>query len=148
MDNKTNMQRFVWILDINDFLLYLEDCLYRISPNFPWLLDVKALDLNYPWTETDRFHKDKTQRDYLIDWIVCFILKDFYSFKTKQERNPEFQAIYDALESDFNLHRAIRAYTSFPFLVAGYGDIVTHQISRQSCWLYIEASFDPTRQPI
>jgi hypothetical protein len=138
----------VWVLDINDFLLYLEDCLYRISPQFPWLLETQPINRNYPWTETDRFHKDKTQRDYLVDWILCFILKDFYYFDSRRdERYPEFQAIYNALENDFDLHKNIRAYTDFPRLYGLGVEIVTHQILRQSCWLYIEASYDPSQQP-
>lgn len=145
MDHKHRLQRSVWVLDINDYILYLEDCLYRISPKFPWLLDSQPIDRNWTWRHTDRFTVDKTQRDYLIDWIIKHFLREVYYFDTGNDWNEDFHDVFNVLCSDYALHESTKYYLSIPHV---YGDIFTPQVFRQSCWVYIEADIDPQQQKI
>jgi hypothetical protein len=144
MDSKQRLQRSVWVLDINEFILYLEDCFYRISPRFPWLLNSDPIDRNWPWTETDRFTKDKTQRDHLVDWIIRKYLRELHYFDLGQdEHNEDFTQVFQVLIDEYDLHELTKYYVTVPNI---YGDIHTHQVLRQSCWLYIEADIDPKQQ--
>lgn len=138
-----SFKRAVFVADIHEFIMYLDECFQQLSRTFPWLMEKEPIDKWWPWTSTDRFSEHKTQCDYLIDWIVQLVLAENYYIYIKQEHNPEFTEVLGYLQTYFHFNENRRKYFHFPLLV---GDIHPHQILRQSCWLYVELSYNPAQQ--
>jgi hypothetical protein len=137
-------KRSVWILDIRDFLMYLETAFYHLAPKFPWLLDNNSIDQNYPWTATHRFTEPRTQRDELIDWLVRKYLAEIhYIDQGLDEYSPEFHEVWDHLVEYHDYPRLSRYYFWFPFLL---GHLHAHEIYRQSTWLYVDLTYNPNEQ--
>jgi hypothetical protein len=137
-------KRSVWILDIYDFLTYLERVLDCSADRFPWIIDHQPLDLNYPWTAVNRFQPSFTQRDVWIDWVIRQRLSDVHYIEAyREDDHPEFQMLLDHLRTHHDYDTETRLHFYFPRLL---GDIHTHAVHRQSCWLYVELTYDPTQQ--
>jgi hypothetical protein len=137
-------KRSVWILDIHDFLKYLETAFSQLGSKFPWLLDTRAIDQNYPWTATQRFTEHRTQRDELIDWLIRKYLAEMhYIDQGLDEYSPEFNEVLDYLWEHHDYPRQARQYFWFPFLV---GHLHAHAIYRQSIWLYVDLTYNPHEQ--
>lgn len=134
------LQKSVWVIDINDYLVYLEECLDQLSSRWPWLTDHQPIDLHWHWQDAYRIGQNPTQRSELIDWIIQQEIYDvFYLNRPPSTYHPDFHIVHNHLVEEFDLH----LYTGrFIFIPKFYGDVFTQQIHRQSCWLYIECEVD------
>lgn len=136
-------QKSVWVLDINDYLLYLEACLDRLVLVYPWLGDHQPIDRHWHWQDAQRIGQNPTQRSQLIDWIIEREIYDvFYLNRPPSTHHPDFQVIHNHLVVEFDLNLYTGRYLFIPKF---YGDTFTQNIHRQSCWLYIECEIDKPR---
>lgn len=137
-------KRTTFVVDIHDFVLYLEECFYRSAFRFPWLLDNQPIELHWLFVGLPQEGIDKTQRDYLIDWIVRRVLvENYYIDLCYEEPAPEFEAVFNHLQTSHDFHRQCKLYFNFPLLV---GDIHPHRILRYRSWLYVDMSYNPDQQ--
>lgn len=138
------LTRTIWVLDINDYLTYIEQCLNQIAFRYPWITDNSPIDRNWRWKDAYRVDDPTSQREELINWIITQELYEvFYICPAMHvQRHPEFSRVHNELVCHFDLHDRTGKQVFIPKF---YGDIQTHSITRQACWLYIESDVSQTQ---
>lgn len=132
-------KKTVWVIDLYDYLTYLDECLDQLVPQYPWLSDKTPINKGWSWEHaTQVTEDDRTQRDFLLDWIIRQEVHEmFYMWASNHYHHSDYEDLHNKLVSQFDIHQ--RAYRDiFIPNFYGYGDLHPGRIFRHHCWLYVE----------
>lgn len=131
--------RAVLILDVSNYLAILEEFLEPFAKSYPWLSDPTSINKNWDW-KNHTTSRDVTQKDMLIDWIICQELTEmFYLHIQGHLQVDTYDSIYSRLVSTHDLRRCTGHYLTVPRI---YGDSPSYLVYRQAGSLYIEYQYD------
>lgn len=132
-------RKTIWMLDIHDYLIYIQQYLDQLVPRHPWLAMAAPIDKHWRWLYSSN-NETLTQRDCLIDWIVREeIHQSLYLRASNHYPQEEFQLVYDWLVSNTEL--SYRTHHDI-FIPKFYGDLHPGRVWRQSSWLYFECEVE------
>lgn len=129
--------RAVWILDISIYLDFLEEFLHESKEQFPWLKDTAPIAKNWNWSNYQ--HNNNTQKDELINWIICEeLIERYHIYDRHHHRHDTFERVYNHLMTEFDLRR----YTSFYIHVPKFYGDAQYLVERHEGALYIQHETD------
>ena len=124
-------KKTVWVIDIFDYLTFINECLDQLSFKYPWL----RLCSTGGWFDRE---VNTEQREDLIDWIIRQQIHEmFYLWPTNHYRSFDCEHVHAELVAHFPLHTRTRHDIFIPNMYC-YGDIHPGRVIRRECWLYIE----------
>lgn len=137
-------RKTVWVIDIHEYLTYLEGCLDTLANKYPWLLDKTPVDRGWREYLPYAVEPNRTQRDFLLDWIIRQEMHEvFYLWASNHYHSSDYDEVHNTLVANFDIHTRA-AHDIFIPNIYGYGDLHPGRIWRHYCWLYVECEVETT----